>query len=144
LLGQYTIATLLAWTTLIAMLLGLLRWVVHQFGWNESILHWEWFFHVQLIGLFNAALALVALASVIGSHWPRLRRVWGLVIAVVIVFHEPFLFSVLFQQVGADYGELWGIGGVEILALFLTLHLIRWAGGLAEQVTPLRRPDAAC
>jgi hypothetical protein len=144
LLGQYTIATLLAWTTLIAVLLGLLRWAAHSFGWNESILRWEWFFHVQLIGLFNAALALVALASVIGSRWPRLRRTWGLIIALVIVFHEPSLFDVLFRRVGADYGELWAIGGVQVFTLFSTLHLIRWAGGLAEQVTPLRQPGAAC
>lgn len=144
LLGQYTIATLLAWTTLIAVVLGLMRGAVHWFGWNESVLRWEWFFHVQLIGVFNAALALVALASVIGSRWPRLRRTWGLIIALVIVFHEPSLFDVLFRRVGADYGELWAIGGVQIFTLFSTLHLIRWAGGLAEQITPLRQPDAAC
>lgn len=143
-LGQYTIATLLAWTTLIAVLLGLLRWAAHSFGWNESILRWEWFFHVQLIGLFNAALALVALASAIGSRWPRLRRTWGLIIALVIVFHEPSLFDALFQRVGVDHGELWAIGGVQVFTLFSTLHLIRWAGGLAEQVTPLRQPGAAC
>jgi hypothetical protein len=144
LLGQYTIATLLAWTTLIAVLLGLLRWAAARFGWDESILRWEWFLHVQVIGLFNAALALVALASVIGSRWPRLRRTWGLIIAMVIVFHEPFLLDVFFQKVGADYTDLWTMGGMQILSLFLTLHLIRWAGGLAEQVTLLRPPDAAC
>lgn len=133
LLGQYSIATLLAWTTLIAVILGLLRWVFHILGWDESVLRWEWFLHLLVIGAFNAAIGIFGIASVIGSRWPRLRQVWGLVVAAVVVFHEPFLLDAIFRSVGADYVELWLIGGAQIIATFLTLRIVRRAGGLAEK-----------
>jgi hypothetical protein len=132
-LGQYSIATLLAWTTLIAIILGLLRWVFHAFGWDESVLRWEWFLHLLVIGAFNAAIGIFGLASVIGSRWPKLRQTWGLIVAIVVVFHEPFFLDTIFRSVGADYVDLWLIGGMQIAATFITLQIIRRFGGLDEK-----------
>lgn len=130
-LGQYSIATLLALTAFVAIVLGILRWAVFAFGWDASVMRWEWFLHLQVIGLFNAALATLAVTSLLGTRWTRWRRTWGLILAIVLVAHEPFFLDALFRSTGADYGDLWMIGGVQIFVLYGTLFAVRWGGGLS-------------
>ncbi len=129
-LGQYSLSMLLAWITLISVGCGLLRWACWAFGWDRKVLEWEWLLHLLLIGGFNAALALLALAGNWGSAMGPRRFLISLAFAAVLITLEPEIMWLCFRRVGAEPSGLWLMGGAQVVALFLSLHVIGRGGGL--------------
>jgi hypothetical protein len=138
--GRFTIMFLLVWTGVVALLLGAGRLLAENFGWTwAGIFSWQYFSQLQVVGLFNALLAV--------SLWTALHRrpTWrsrmlaaAAIVITTIVTANLLMFSV-FKDVGVEPVDLcWLYGGQSLflLATLVPLQIASQGTFTAEPQTP--------
>jgi hypothetical protein len=122
---QYTIFMLLAWTTLVAIGLGSVRWLAEQYGWSLDVRTWQHFYALQAVGTFSAILAigLYAVAARSATPWVMVAAYAGLLSFATTAFFVVFMF-VCFNEPGATTLEMcWIMGGQTLFLLAVLIPL---------------------
>jgi hypothetical protein len=129
---QYDVGTLLIWTACLAATLGLGRLVFTRLGWTGAgVVAQAYFFFTIVIGVGNAACALLVLASLLGRTWWFVRICLGLLAVGMLGGLVPLLLEWLFGDTGGI--EITGfliLAGSQAVYLYATLVPLRWAGWL--------------
>jgi hypothetical protein len=130
--NQFSLAFLVGATTAVATVLGALGTWAARHGWKVAdVPGWEYFWQLQFVGLLNAALAVLSLASVrLSSSW----RAGGFAIAAVM-FTAPAIVPLLFWMVFAanagaktvDLVWLFAAQGLFIAAALVPAEIVRAA-----------------
>jgi hypothetical protein len=108
---QFTIMSLLLWTTVVACLLAGGRWLAVGFGWTPTnFFSWTYFRHLQVMAVMNATLAVCIFAAI------RLTNDWyGRCVSCA---------SLLLSIVPATILMMWGLFGHNVGASFADLTLL--------------------
>ena len=136
---QYDLATLLLWTVCLSATLGLGRLVFRYLGWTAGVVEQEYFFFSTVIGVGNAASALIVLASLLGRTWWFVRVCLALLNVGIFGVLEPLLLASLFGSTGRlGFAAFLTIAGSQAVFLYATLVPLRLAGcfGVTRRVSP--------
>jgi hypothetical protein len=121
-LPQYGVGYLLLLVTSLCGILAGLRWGMQFAGWSHAVTRWQYFFFLPVIGTYNAATALIAVALLGGrGRWP-VRG--GLVLAssIALGITGPWLLRRLFGETGGiDAWQFCQLTGGQGLYLVLSL-----------------------
>lgn len=123
---SFDLRTLMLWTTTFAVGFGFIQWGRIQFGWSGSIAEWP---HVQgmpLIGIFNAAIALLMAWISQAATWTQIALRLGIAASLmaVICFALPYTITLATGTNGLDSGEIVWLAisqGVHLLVALLLL-----------------------
>lgn len=124
--AQYSIASLLLWTTLLAVTLGTLKLACMRLGWSESVVNDRFFAFTSTVGVYNAVLAILVLATLTnGLRW-WLDFLVAIPAALVLAGSECFVLQLIFHTNGGmTVGEWIVLDGLQILSIYATLLPLR-------------------
>jgi len=126
---QFGVGSLLIWTTLVAVLLGLGQVIAARLDWNRAVTGWEYFYFCPVLGSCNAVYALLVVLSL-----SRRRRtiVWICVASVTIAIlscFQPLVFTFIFGDTGGiDYVATLILACTQAALLYATLLPVRAVG----------------
>lgn len=142
---QFSLAFLLLWTTILAVVLGLGRTVLAALGWTAEVVKWQYFFFCPVLGACNAAFALIVLASLVGRNWLVARVLLATILVAVLGYAEWHLFMLLFGDTGGvKEEEFLMLAAFEAAYLYATLLPLRLCGcfGPAARGKRPQQPDS--
>ena len=127
--GQFSIGSMLIWTTMVAFLLGLGKMVLPLTGWTSESIAVVDFLLLGMIGVFNAIFALVEMACL----FSRINKIVSTLIALFLIgmlaWAQAYLLPLLSRINRAPEIYVWLIlAGVQFVCLFATLAPLRWSG----------------
>jgi hypothetical protein len=114
---QYPVASLFAWTAVLAALLSFGRTASVLLGWSESVTEWTYFRFLPVMGVFNALYALAMLYCLAG----RRRLAAGLTIAALTLFQPGALVLVFGEAGGLEPLPALLLAGTQSALLYATL-----------------------
>jgi hypothetical protein len=123
---QYTVGFLLVWTAVIALTLGLGKSALAELRWSGDVTGWPWFYHLPLIGSYNAVYALIVVASLAGRNRLALRVVVAGGLVAVLGWSEPYVLRSLFttpKELTSRQSLI--LAGAQALYLYATLLPLR-------------------
>lgn len=131
---QFSIATLLIWTTVFAMFLGLGKSLCLQMGWQPEVVRGRYFFFGCVIGVYNAFFALFALAAALARRRLPLQLVFAIVAIGLVAMTEEWTLKFIFDNNGGVRWSDWLVmAGSQAVFLFATLLPLRWCGLLVAR-----------
>jgi len=127
--NRFSILFLFIWTSLVAVMLGAGRRFAERLNLSAAdILGWEFFLHLQVIGILNALLA-AALLAVLGAPGPWvLRSVASVIIAAAMSLLTPAIMHWIFANPGASFLNILLLLGAESAFLLFALVPMQLAG----------------
>jgi hypothetical protein len=131
---QYSLGSLLGWTTVAAVLLGLGQTAARRFGWRAETAEWADFRFLSVVSVFNAAYALLVMHSLVERCRLVARiAVAGLVIAAAAAA-QPRVLTLLFGKTsGLDHASALILAGAQAVLLYATLVPVRLCHWLGER-----------
>ena len=123
---SFDLRTLMLWTTTFAVGFGFIQWGRIQFGWSGSISRWP---HVQgmpLIGIFNAAIALLMGWIAQATRWKRRASRFGIaaIVTALMCFTLPNAITLATEIQGLDYSEVIWLAISQCVHLLAALLLV--------------------
>lgn len=131
---QFGIKQLLAWTTAIAVLLGIGRWLADDIAGDDhnSFLAWEIAAIFLLLAGCNVVVAWPVIWAALVRRWMPAWTVVAVVIAVILTLEEPAIFRRVAGG-GMDAELVWWVNGVHLAWIYGSLGVLRMYGYRMER-----------
>jgi hypothetical protein len=119
---QFSIGSLLCWTAAVALLLGLGKFALVKSGWTSEFVHGRMFFVGAVVGAYDAAVGLLALAIFIGRKQWLFKTVAALFIVALLVLSEKPVLKYLFEfDWAVNTAQWYALTGLHLAYLAATL-----------------------
>jgi hypothetical protein len=126
---QFSIATLLIWTTVFALFLGLGKSLCLWMGWQTEVIRGRYFFFGCVIGVYNAFFALFALAAALAGRRLPLQLVFAVIAIGLVAMTEEWTLKLIFNNNGGVRWSDWLVmAASQAVFLFASLLPLRWCG----------------
>jgi hypothetical protein len=118
---------------LLAATLGTLKLACLRLGWSDKVVNDRFFAFNGAVGVYNAVLAILVLATLIsGLRW-QLDFLVTIPVALVLAGSERFVLqSILHADGGMAVGQWILLDGLQILSIYATLLPLRLCGHLGS------------
>jgi len=128
---QYGVGSLLAWTTAVALLLGLWQTASAVFGWHANVVEWPFFRLLPVIGIFSAVYTLLVVLSLARRRWIAARVLAAAGTIAALAYFLPDALAWLFVDTGGlSHTSAMVMAGTQTALLYLTLFCVpagqRW------------------
>lgn len=131
---QYTLGSLLIWTTVLAVFLGAGKIALQRLGWTIRVLDDRFFFMTCLLGVYNAVYAVAVLAALFAGRKIILRTVVATAVVGLFAASERFALTTIFgDDGGVPVVEWLYFAGCQAGYIYLTLLPLRIFPGVSRQ-----------
>lgn len=133
-ISRFGLGALLAWTALIAVWFGAGRAIAVWAGWTIDVVAWEYFLHVQLLGLYNACYVLIVYAALAGRRLVGLRLALAAALAIGLGSSFVPLLTLFLGAGGLEQSTALALATAAVGVLAATLGPLKWSWLQAEKV----------